>query len=802
MIFCRRVIITLLCCAGAVRAQYTASERVVLPADKTEADLLLAVDPKTPDKSAVDSIQMTDPNGTPLSPQPQFGAPAVSGGVLTLHLSMIYFFSEARLQVRVNGARYVYQVQRGPLLAVSKVSLKKGGQTELWLYNFETHPVKARWRVVSGAGPMCGQGDCWNNVTLGPARSDPISFIPPDDWFGRPRFFSPETWAARLELSFGADPDAPLDRIPLELQLEPHFFAASTAVIPPYVTKFFGQIGGLLRVIFWVTLGAVCLMLAQVMIPNFRKILQMEGQIEGLRERLNAIGSRVGNRLYTRCYQEIDGVGVDLAMIQPPVAEPEATGEYESDHWFLIPIFWIARQLLELSRWAGKRSHKAFSFFGVKRMLLAGNSTDVNRIGTILQRIEARMRLTERLDEVQAAILDSDTSNMPPSLCWSNAKQLRNVQTILSRQYVTAVDEKSASDSMDLLANDAASIKDFAARLETQIATLKKLFAVEPWKSDVSGFSQCLHGCEDLLADTPPRPSAAEWSTEEIIQFDLAAVKLAIIYQMIALECKLKEDHDVEDRVMALLTSTDPAQLHHARQELTKLSQGISDEKIRKALEDGMWDVYYEPETITERDVLRCSLIFRDKDMNRSAAKELFQCEWCLSMTALDKGTPAESTATPVTPTTKTAPPSAGTQTEADDDDGIYETGWDVQFIRAHDKVTVTPEVYDSTGHPVSIRGTDGKTPNKGKITFNVEKSKRKPRVVRGLIDATITALVPVITVAVTQFNNGGQPNSDLDFKALVLLGFTSQAIRAAVVPDTSDATPDTAPAKPAAAAS
>ena len=73
---------------------------------------------------------------------------------------------------------------------------------------------------------------------------------------------------------------------------------------------------------------------------------------------------------------------------------------------------------------------------------------------------------------------------------------------------------------------------------------------------------------------------------------------------------------------------------------------------------------------------------------------------------------------------------------------------------------------------------------------------------VRGLIDATITALVPVITVAVTQFNNGSGQPSDLDFKALVLLGFTSQAIRAAVVPDTSDATPDPAPAKPAAAAS
>ena len=47
----------------------------------------------------------------------------------------------------------------------------------------------------------------------------------------------------------------------------------------------------------------------------------------------------------------------------------------------------------------------------------------------------------------------------------------------------------------------------------------------------------------------------------------------------------------------------------------------------------------------------------------------------------------------------------------------------------------------------------------------------------RGLVDAWITALVPITTVALTQVQDTG-----LD--KLVLLGFTSQAIRAAVVPD------------------
>jgi hypothetical protein len=66
----------------------------------------------------------------------------------------------------------------------------------------------------------------------------------------------------------------------------------------------------------------------------------------------------------------------------------------------------------------------------------------------------------------------------------------------------------------------------------------------------------------------------------------------------------------------------------------------------------------------------------------------------------------------------------------------------------------------------------------------------------RGLIDASITAVVPVITVALTQVQNGG----DLTVDKLVLLGFTSQAIRAAVVPESVPATPEAQSAKTAAA--
>jgi hypothetical protein len=109
----------------------------------------------------------------------------------------------------------------------------------------------------------------------------------------------------------------------------------------------------------------------------------------------------------------------------------------------------------------------------------------------------------------------------------------------------------------------------------------------------------------------------------------------------------------------------------------------------------------------------------------------------------------------------------------------------------ARGSVTIEPEVYDAIGNRMTIRPLT--EPEKGIFKFDVVRSHSDPlhaRLLRGLLDASITAVVPIITVALTQVQDTG-----LD--KLVLLGFTSQAIRAAVVPD--PVTP--APAAPVAAA-
>jgi hypothetical protein len=719
----------LLCCA------LSAADRIGLPANTTEGDVTLPLRP-APAKGATVNLQpLVDAKGVPLSPQPAIGDPVLADDKLTLHFSDLYFWGPAKLGIEAPpGKPYAYWLQRGPALPPCDVHVRRRTQTQMWLYNFDTHPLALRWRIVSGTESVCGvetdgqpRLDCasldkWSATTLGPARSDAIVFTLPDSWFHFASANRDDPRKAQLELQFGDDAKAPLLRAPLTLHLDVSRWDALALLLPAMLLD-------LLWVTFFVTLGAVLLMLAQVMIPNFRKCLRMESQIEGLQERLRAIGSRVSDRLYTRCHQELESVRSGLAMGQA-----------------------------------------AARFRFLSRLALAGNTAEVNRLAGILPRIESRIGLTEKLDESQSAAVDSDTAGMPPSLCWTRAKQLRVVQGILARQFVTDSDEKSASSSLDLLADPAASLKDFAAGLETRIAGIRREFAVEPWKTKHVDLIAGLNGCAELLPSDAPDVPEAGWSSDELIVRDLAAVRLAIVYQMIALESLLAANPAVKATVLKKLQSSDPAKLEDARLDLLKLSQGFSEADVKTALEKGMWDSYFEPIAVTDQDVLRGSLTLRNKDLNRCAAKNSFQCFWRVSVT-----------------------PPAG----APPIDDSYERGWDTQIIPPRGAIKLTPVITDADGNGVTLQPTAD--PEKGVTNYQVcapRSNTLNSRLLRGLIDASITALVPVITVALTQVQNGG----NLTVDKLVLLGFTSQAIRAAIVPESVSGPAEPQPAKTTAA--
>ena len=407
----------------------------------------------------------------------------------------------------------------------------------------------------------------------------------------------------------------------------------------------------------------------------------------------------------------------------------------------------------------------AKSPFTLDGVFLSGNTEEVCRLGVILPKIQSRVRLTERLDERQTATVDTVPCSIPPSLCWSREKQLRSVQSILAGQFVTDVDEKNATAILDLLADPEASLKDFTTDLEVRVAGIRRLFADDPWKSKCAAIvaSLSLDECADLLSKTTETDTVPDGgrTMDELIRRDLAAVKLSIVNQMIILEALLTDAPTVLAGVRLKLQSNDPGKLAEADDDLVKLAQGVSDEDVVAALRSGMWDALMEPATatVTDQDVVRVTLVFRDKRVDRSAAKNSFQCSWHIM--------PEDN----------------------------YEDDWESQFLLTRVKgVTVEPEICDATGNKLVIRPTT--EPEKGIFKFDVVQppaNMRHARLARGLLDAAITAVVPVITVALTQVQNGGTMGID----KLVLLGFTSQAIRAAVVPDSVSP----APATPAAAA-
>jgi hypothetical protein len=705
-------------------AQVSAMERIVLPAGKTEADLSVQLIPAPPKDARVTILPLVDSKGAGLEFQPAVADPALAGDELSFHLSEIYFWGDARLQAELqNGIRYTFLLRRGPEVSPKDVPVDLHRPGEVWLHNLETKPLYVKWRVVSGSDSVCGadanghaRQDCsgvshWGSATLGAARSDRIAFQAPAGWFDAGQVFGSPTRQAQLELAFGSDDNAPVLRIPLRLELSMHLSDALALATPAWLTALAQLVSHLLWVILWVTLGAVMLMLAQVMIPNFRKCMQMETEVEELQERLRAISSRVGDRLYTRCHRELESVRMALGV-------SSARNGYEK---------------LQDS------------------IALAGNSTEVARIASVLPRIESRIRLTERLDECQAGGAEPDAANVPPSFYWKRASHLRNVREILSRQFITEAEEKSASASLELLDNPVASIKEIMLDLESRIAGLRRQLGMKPWSGNYKELIAGLTGCAELIEGGAQAPPDGGWTTDELIVRDVCAVRLALAVEMISMEALLAAHPNVRALVLERLRSSDPVQLGSAQDELLKLSEGFSDGDVRQALTGGLWDTYFEPVPVTDQDVLRVSLVFRNKSLDRCTAKQGFQCFWKI--------------------TTK----------DADNKDvEVYEAGWEAQLMLQPGAVTIAAMVYDAAGNEIAIR-PDAESA-KGVYPFTVERAagSARARLMRGLLDAAITAVVPVIAVAVTQARTG----SVLPVDELVMLGFTSQAIRAAVIPN------------------
>lgn len=756
-----RLIVIALYCTVVAGSQQTRLEEIVVPADKTETNFTVPL----PVGAQLQVLPLLDAGGMVLSPQPAI-TPTVSDGGASIRLSNMYFWGAARLPIQLlPGGVSVYTLQRGPALSSDQLTVDRRSPAELWLYNFEFEPLSVRWRILSQSDVVCGietngepRQDCdtpakWGEAVIGPVRSERIQFKVPARWFNPWKSGRDDPRDVALELRFGKDATSPLHRITLHLHLKARVTDAWAIWVPSWLSVPLETLRQLLFVTFWVTLGAVLLMLAQVTIPNFRQCLRMEGQIEALQERLRRIASQVGDRVFLRCHQELDSVRRALALAESwpkpaPNSQPSRPDVVASpDLPPQVPPPGVPLRLVR--RFKIRRRIMTWD-----RLVLSGNTSEIIRVAAILPRIESRIQLTEQLDEYQSSCRDSDLPDLPPTLSSNREKQIRAIQAILARQLVTESDEKGANAALDLLDDVEASLRDFAVELEKRIIGLRRQFALEPWKSAYGPFIVDLPGCADLLKESPEALPDGGWTPGELVQRDLSAIRLEIVYQIIALRALLDANPNVATLVSSKLQSQSLARLASARMDLLKLSEDVDEQKIVDAIVAGLWDAIYEPASVTDQDVLRASFLFRDKNLNRAAVRNLFDCDW--KITSTNPYTEKEVVA--------------------------YERGWEVQFIPPRGKVTVVPVVYDFAGREIEFFPQTPDDANKIMKICDVRVPSTNTlhtRLMRGLLDAAITALVPVVSVALTTLHSGvpGVEN-------LILLGFSSQAIRAAVVPE------------------
>ncbi len=744
MILSKPIILAFLI-ASSVCAQTRTGEVTVLDV-KTDAQALEFTLPDHAPANATPRVGViTDKNNKPLSPQPVVDVER-KDGLLQVSLSRVFFWGDALLPFTFDAAAasksqphpqpftVTYQLRRGVGLYPSKIDIPRDQPGVIWIHNPDTVPVQLRWRVVSATEALCGldpegqlRTDCEDpaklpEIRIPATRSVPLRIYIPRWWRNPLHLFTgSDPRRAQLQLIFGQeDPAQELDA-GLQLNVYSNALDAATAWVPQVVYN-------LIRVLIWITVGAVLLMLAQVIIPNFRRSLQMEAKIDDFRERLRAINSAVGNRLYTRCQNEIARVTEALGIREPDSTPSRA-----------VRVIGRPIRIPKVSQ--------SISVFNLDRVVLCGNSGEIRRLEMLLPRIESRLALTERFSDVLTGFLSGDALSHAPTSVFDREDQLSTLREILSRQLLTDAEEANATAILRDLETGGDSPDDFVKGLNTRLDALRRQLSQDVFRTKAAKYIARINGAAEVLAETPASAPQAGWTDEELVFRDLIAVKLRIVVFAVEIESLLAKDPPLDAWIQEKLQSKDPIVISKVEAALQYLSEGISEDDIRRSLENGLWDTLWEPPSVRNQDVLQFAFLFREKALNCSCARDAFRCYWKI----VDSYTHDES----------------------------WEEGWSMQYIPSWRHFTVTPAIYDSAGNELAI--SKSATPEKGRAEIRVTSTANASgRAIRGIIDAVITALVPVVTVAVTQVQNGGM----ISIEKLVLLGFTSQAIRAAILPE------------------
>lgn len=562
----------------------------------------------------------------------------------------------------------------------------------------------------------CETNGAWTEFEIPQFAQVSLRAIPSTSWF-----FDPNSKLARsakrkgwLTLRF-KDKDPASSQIqeqnlPIEFQFEPSDFSLFRSLLYVFVV---------------LLLGALLSLLLRVSVPNIKRRSQLKDQLNEAGKVISTISTEVDSNLRV------------LLRV-----ERRALDELRTAIWSFGPGYaeYAARVEQELPR--------------LKRRIEAVTQLDAALIRTKMLYAQgvAPTRL-EQIEDMLSAASETLKQDQLSDEDWVFVNQrLEGAQKLLREPTQT---EKEA----------------FEAMLSGRWKFIRKHFG------DANGVLKVpeeLKGMEDCFPNPSLLPSVddkdgTEWlNSVGVVRADLQLSALSLVweFQFLAPATSASQDQkwtDAKKTLNRLLSTPAIDNLREAKRLLRQLAEGVSEQDIVKALQNGGAMIVMDPSIARPDRTIRFSVRFRQPNLNSSAARQIVSCHWVFTDSSLRRFSRIRGALVRI-------------RGEASEGLQLPEEGWSVHHY--FEKYVITSAIsvsfHDSNGVPINLSSGANWSTLSVKPVPDRRGREKWQRFSLEITQLVAALLVPLATLASTTVTGG----SGTHLWELFAIGFGSDTIK------------------------
>jgi hypothetical protein len=595
---------------------------------------------------------------------------------------------------------------------------------------FEYKSVKARVRFQNadvcaftadwfGGSPQQSSGDCLNGdqwsafEVRGFSQVSLRAPIQPE-WFRDPgtEFARGANRKGTLTLRYQGDgqPQVFEQNVPLDVRFDPGNWS---------LTK------SMLTVAWWLIVGALFAMVLRVSIPNFRRKKALKDQLNEARRATGEISDQVDSQL--RVLLRVDRLALD---------------QRRREGWVLGP-----------------------AFADVAARVDAGLTTLKRKIA-LVQRLDAAACRSETVlaRPVSPTRVDIIERNLTAACDALKSDQLSDPDWVFIQQRLEAADKALNEPTEE-------EKQAFEALLSQRWKSIRDHFGPDPQDPNELRVPATLTSMAGCFPDGALLPATADvdgtnWiNSIGVVRADLQLTALELVRDVQFLAPALNDNQkwtDAMKRLTEWLATPAINNLLMARQKLLQLAEGVSEENIVCALENGQAQIELDPQFVNPNQTVRMTVRFRDPRLNGASARGAVECEWRFSP-----------------PTVKTW--RGGAAKDATQPQDYRECGWKVHRYFEPGILEQTVETYFFwNGQPVlaksdskPVKCTRTVAPQE-RIQHRKDKWELRRRALPEALQLVAALLVPLAALAITTTGEAASGR----WWDLVGLGFGSETIR------------------------